>query len=804
VETPGNASFPHDELSPEMDVLPAEGELGVVAAWEDHPHGGYSPSRPLPSSATARRAAEAHARTNRRRRHYIFYVRRTSRTRQAARSVTLARAAWVSIVALSLLVLTSVLGTIGLAASYYQSQAANIAALSSTVASRDSMRIYDSHGTLLYELQNDGAQHSISLAQVPVTVINATVAIEDHTFWVNEGVDFNSIIRAALIDFKGGQITQGASTITQQLIKQNILNSNETFDRKLREAILAVGMTTQGVYTKSQIMQMYLNSIPYGEQAYGIDSAATAYFSFQDDPTTGETAAQHLDLAQASVLAGIPQNPNTNDPLVHPQHSRDRQKAVLDAMVQFGYITRAQADAAYAEAGKPGFFHPQAQVQNLAPHFVEYVQEQIDNMIASGQLNLSRSGLNVYTTLDLDVQNHVQQYMRDHLHGNDTDDYTGNLIRNDNVSNSAAVLVQQSTGAIKVLLGSIDYNNDAIDGKFDVATQGFRSPGSSFKPIIYSMAFEKGWFPAMTLADDPTVFWDQGADVPYKVLDFNPGQFRNTVTIRQALQMSLNIPAVKAMQFVGVQDAERQAARFGLKPSQTEGTWGLSSVLGALNVHLIDMTQAYTVFSNYGQYIPLHAINEITDSTGNVLFQYQVPHPVQVLSPQIAFMITSILEDNNARTPEFGPCSPLWLDGPPIYNKHTPCASPAGDRPAAVKTGTAQDLTDDFTMGYTMDYTMGVWVGNDNYSPMIDLDGVTGAAPIWYDGMMYAEGNLPKQAFPAPQGMHKAIYTTDGITSDDWFLDGPLPSANIGNTEPGQPCITLTHNPADPWDYCAA
>jgi membrane peptidoglycan carboxypeptidase len=775
-------------------------DLGEVAAWEDSLAEGGSGRLPLATSAAARRAA-ARQHINRRRRRFIFYVRRITRTRQAARSVTIARAAWVTVVVLAVLVVTALTATFGLAASYYNSEATNIAALSHTVASRDSMRIYDSHGTLLYELKNAGAQHSIPLPQMPMDAINATVAIEDHTFWVNQGLDFASIARAALADFHSGGITQGASTITQQLIKQNILNSNENFDRKLREAILAFGMTTQKVYSKSQILQMYLNSIPYGQEAYGLDAAAQTYFGYQDDPATGETAAQHLDLAQASMLAGIPQNPNTNNPLLHFQHAHDRQKAVLDAMIANGYITQAQASAAYAEAGKPGFFTPQLQSQNLAPHFVTFVQNQIDSMIASGQLNPSRSGLNVYTTLDLGLQNQVQAAMKDHLYGDDTDDYTGNLIRNDNVSNSAAVLVQHSTGAIKVLLGSIDYNNTAIHGQDDVATLDYRSPGSSFKPIIYSLAFEKGWFPAMTLADDPTVFWDQGADAPYKVLDFNPGQFRNTVTIRQALQMSLNIPAVKAMQFVGTPDAQRQAARFGIHP---EGTWGLSSVLGALDVHLIDMVQAYTVFANYGQYIPLRAIDRITDSFGNVLYQYHVSQPVQVISPQVAYMITSVLSDNAARTPEFGPCSPLYLDGLPIYKRGNPCQSSAfTPRPAAVKTGTAQNLTDDFTMGYTMDYTMGVWVGNSNNSPMINLDGVTGAAPIWYDGMMAAEGSSPKRAFPIPTGLRFAPYTSDGIQSRDWFLAGPLPPANIGNTEPGEPCVTLTNNPADPWVYCA-
>ncbi|MBF6589198.1 MAG: transglycosylase domain-containing protein [Ktedonobacterales bacterium] len=790
-----------DQGAADDDIWDDEDDRWADEDATDDEDATYPLPQPLPRSAVARRGA-AQRRTSRRRRHYIFYVRRMSRSRQAARSVTVTRAAWISVVALAVVALSSFTATLGLAASYYQSQTNSIAALSRTVAARDSLRIFDSRGVLLYELKNAGAQHSISLAQIPVTVVNATVAIEDRTFWVNQGVDVLSIIRAAVANYNGRRITQGASTITQQLVKRNILNSNETFDRKVREAILAIGMTTQGVYTKRQIMQIYLNSIPYGQEAYGIDAAAQAYFSYQDDPATGETAAQRLDLAQAAMLSGIPQNPNTNNPLLHPKAAHERQRVVLDSMVTYGYITRAQANAAYAEAGKPNFFNPQQKEQNLAPHFVAFIQTQISNMIAAGQLDLSRSGLNIYTTLDLDMQNNVQQAMKNHLYGNDLDDYGGGgLIRNDNVTNSAAIIANQHDGSIKVLLGSVDYYSTRIDGKFDVATQGFRGPGSSFKPIVYSAAFEKGWFPAMTVADQPTVFWDQGQDKPYKVLDFNPNKFFGTVTLRQALQFSLNIPAVKVMQYVGVDEARRNAMRMGI--NTWEGSWGLSSVLGSLDVRLYDMVQAYTVLANYGQYIPLHSINTITDSSGDVLYQYRTPRPVQVLSPQVAYMLTSILSDNPARIGEFGPCSPLYLDEKAdcqAYGGNSPNA-----RPAATKTGTGQNFWDDWTMGYTMDYTMGVWAGNNNHTPMRRIDGVTGAAPIWYNSMLYAERNLPKTPFPVPTGLRLATYTTSGITSRDWFLAGPLPVANIGNTGPATPpCITLTEDPQNPWNYCAA
>lgn len=724
---------------------------------------------------------------SRRRRHYIFYARRTARTRQAARASTLGRAAWVAVVVLGAVAVTALTATLGLAASYYQSESATIAGLSGTVSARDSMRIYDTNGVLLYEFQDTGAQHSIAIADVPVALVNATVAIEDKTFWVNQGVDFTSIVRAALADVSHGHITQGASTITQQLIKQNILNSNQTFSRKIREAILSIGMTETQTYSKAQILELYLNSIPYGQNAYGIDAAAHAYFGYSDNQATGETAAQQLDLAQASMLAGIPQNPNTNDPLLHPAAAHARQLEVLNAMVAAGFITRAQAAAAAAESLRPNFFNPPTATQDLAPAFVELVKQQLDNMIAMGQVHLSRSGLDVYTTLDINMQNHVQQYMRDHLYGNDISDYQGGgYIRNDNVTNSAAVMVDQHTGAIKVLLGSVNYNDTSIDGQFDVATQGYRSPGSSFKPIVYATAFQKGWFPAMTVADSPTVFWDSGKGTTYQPLDFNPTLFHGAVTLRTALQYSLNIPAVKVMQYAGISAVLQNAARFGIHSYL--GTPGLSTVLGALDVTLYDMTQVYAVLADYGQYIPLHAIDRITDSSGDVLYQYHVPQPVQVLSPQIAFLLTNMLSDNPARIGEWGTCSPLYLDTTAdcyAHNGNSPNAWPA-----AAKTGTAQNFTDDFTMGYTMQYTLGVWAGNSNNTSMRFIDGVTGAAPIWYHSMMYAEQNLPKVPFPVPSGVQRATYTSDGITSTDWFLAGPLPPANIGNQAPAStPCI---------------
>ncbi|HEV2403925.1 MAG TPA: transglycosylase domain-containing protein [Ktedonobacterales bacterium] len=764
--------------------------------------------RPSPASHSVSLNHLNARRWSRKRRRYSMFVKRSVRARQTARSSSIARAAWAStivILALIAVVLTSVAGA---AAAYYRSELGLIKGLQQTVSSKDSVRIFDDKGALLYEFDDSGAQHSITIAHIPVAVVNATVAIEDHDFWVNNGVDFTSILRAAVTDLKSSTITQGGSTITQQLVKSQLLqDSNTTFTRKLREAILSVGITSTGEYSKQQIMEMYLNSIPYSDTAYGIDAAAHEYFGYTDDPATGMTAAQHLDLAQASMLAGVPQNPNTNDPLKHPEAALARQTEVLNAMVKYGYITQAQMNQAVAEAKKPNFYHSVTTEQNLAPHFVYFVKQQLEDMINTGQLQgLSRSGLNVYTTLDLDLQNHTQQFMKDHLYGTDRAGYPPYpLIQDSNLTNSAAVLAEQSTGDIKVMLGSVDYYSTKIDGKFDVATQGYRQPGSAFKPIVYATAFEKGWFPAMAITDLPTAFWDPGQQKAYKPLDFNPPEFRGELSLRTALQWSLNIPAVKTMQFAGVDAVEQNAMRMGITKWAQGSQWGLSSVLGSLDVTPYEMAQAYTVFANYGQYIPLHAINSITDSAGNVLFQYHTPAPVQVMDPRIAFMITSILSDNNSRAGDFGICSPLYLYNDYYGQNYNECLKYGGHPPdawpAAAKTGTGQNFTDDWTMGYTMNYTLAVWAGNNNNTSMIDIDGVTGAAPIWHNTMYYAMKNLPRTPFPAPTGMHKAQYCSDQVCTTDWFLNGPPPPQGLtaGTVNSSLPCITEPNTGG--WEY---
>jgi membrane peptidoglycan carboxypeptidase len=813
----GSPVNPSDEKQAAEDQTPLASESEGPGESEGLSAAPVPPTR-LPASIPVSRPLAGRYTTHRR---YARYRRRIVRVRSAGRATTLTVAAWVTSLGILALIATLIAGSVAEAAAFYKVEQPLIAGLHGQVTSKDSVQIFDKNGTLIYEFAKDGLQHSIPISQMPVDLINATVAIEDHTFWTNVGVEPSSIARAGLANLKHDTVVQGGSTITQQLIKSEILGNQVTYTRKLQEIILAFGLTTTHTYTKQQILEMYLNSVGYSPTAYGIDSAANYYFGYKDDPATGMSAAQHLDLAQATILAGIPQNPALNDPLLNFDKARQRQAQVLHSMVQYGYITQAQANQAWAEAGSPKFFHPITSIPNLAPHFVDFIKQQLDTMISTGQVNgLSRSGLRIYTTLDMSMQNQLQKAMKDHLFGNDTTDFAQpTYIRNDNVTNSAGLIADHHTGSIRAYVGSVDYYNTKNDGQFDVVSQGYRSPGSSFKPLVYATAFEKGWFPAMTIGDIPTTFWDSGAGVVYRPLDYDNTQVTGEVTLRTALDWSLNIPAVKVMQYVGGETLKQQVRRMGItKWPQSQNNWGLSTVLGSVDVTPYEVAQAYTVFANYGQFIPLHSIDRITDVSGNVLYQYHVPQPVQVMDPRIAFLITSILTDNASRAGDFGGCSPLYLapyGGSGKYHytvngaySSSECSYINSHRylspkawPAAAKTGTAQNFTSDWTAGYTMDYTGVVWVGNNNYSPMVNVDGVSAAAPIWYSAMLYSEESqhLQRRAFPVPQGVHMEKYCSNNVCTKDWFLDGVKPPQNIGENGATPPCAAIA--PQGGWTY---
>lgn len=812
-----------DSLHPEHEEVFEEKSQDTDTVSEKE--GGIAPSfhQIKPAQAKALR------RLRRRRKHYTMFVTRTQRRRSEQQRSSVARAWMISIAVFMAIIVGSAATAAQAAVTYYQQEKVVLDSIAAQVVNNDSIRLYDMHGTLLYQVNSDGIKRSICYNQMPMVLQNATVAIEDKTFWQNPGIDFNRIAAAELANLKSHSIVQGASTITQQLLKNTVLGPETTYDRKLREAILAIGLTQSGEYSKQKIMEMYLNTVPYGPYIYGLDAAAHTYFGYTDDPNAnrdctttnhgGLMASQHLTLAQSSFLAAIPKDPNLYNPLTKTGFDNDlsRQKDVLDSMVKLKYITPQEEAQAIKESHSVNFLSFQANPINLAPHFVQYALNQLSDMVDSGTLTLSRSGLSIYTTLDLPLQQRVQKFMTDHLFGNEVDDY-GTLIRNDNVSDAAAVLLQQSTGSIRVLLGSWDPNatrtpfGKPVDGAFDVATQGFRQQGSTFKPLMYTAAFEKGWFPAMTITDEPTIFPGPAGSPVYKPLDAYRGVFEHQLTIRQALQHSLDIPAVKTLQFVGIDYMLQALARFGV--TQYKGTPGLSMALGALDVRPIDVAHAFSVLADYGRSLPLNSIDYIADAQGNVIYKYVPPRGDQVFSPQVTYLTTSVITDNQTRAPAFGICSPLRL----YTSTHSQCAyqnNPGIDYPAAAKTGTTDNLTNDWASGYTMDYTGTVWVGNSNEADgMHDIDGITGAAPIWYKMMLAAEGctnpgsgssdgcSAPKP-FPIPQGVSRATFTSNGITSTDWFDSSNVPTVQgVGNGGAGKYCITLHDSDANAWDYC--
>ncbi len=625
----------------------------------------------------------------------------------------------------------------------------------------DNLKIYDSKGVLIDQLADNGIHTSITFDQVAPIMIDATVATEDKNFWSNQGIDVVGIIRAVLANLESGRVIEGGSTITQQLIKNLIVGNQPTVVRKLEEIVLAPQINNG--YTKRDILTMYLNSIYYGNQAYGIDAAASVYFGLQDKP--GHSAASQLDIAQAAMLAGQPSNPTLFDPFAHPQTAMKRFVTVLDLLVAQRYISTADKYDAIQEAQGKNFFKTTATLHDRAPHFANFVLAQLQNIFhIKNPGDLSRSGLSVYTTLDIRLQDKIQKIMQQHI---------AELRDAHHLTNAAEVLIDFHTGAIMSLLGSIDYNNASIDGQFDV-TQAYRQPGSSFKPYVYVTAFQQGASPAQAIDDQP---------ITLQVPDSNPPTFSPTnydkrfhghMTLRCALQNSLNVPGVKVLQHAGINQAMQTAYNMGITSYQ--GTPGYSLVLGGLGIRLIDHTSAMGVFANGGVRVPYYAINKVVSgSTGSVLYQHQLDAGTHVISPQLAYMMTNVLSDNTDRIPEFYDCNVLQL----YAHSQQDCwnGNRGVVRPAAAKTGTTNDFRDNWTVGYTTDYVMGVWAGNDDNSPMIDVSGITGAAPIWHDSMLVAEQGHPIQDFVNPGGLERATVTyPDGVQSTDLFLPGTVPT----------------------------
>ena len=620
------------------------------------------------------------------------------------------------------------------------------------ILTKDNLKIYDSSGALIYQAIDQGLQTTVPLSKISPNLIHAEIATEDQTFWDNSGYDITGIVRAALSDLTNGHVVEGGSTITQQLIKNAIVGNQTSMIRKLQEIILAPDVTRK--YSKEQILTMYLNTIYYGEQAYGADSAAFIYFNLKDTPKA--TAASQLDIAQAAMLAGIPSSPSARDPYLHPQAAQARVRDVLQRMYMQGYINHRDYILALDEVQQPNFLHHGTIKPNtLVQHFVGYSLSELAQDMHVKVADLSRSGLIVSTTLNTSLQNKILKDAQQHI---------AQLAQAHNMSNAAEVVIDNHNGAIRTLLGNIDPNNP-VDGAFDVATQGFRQPGSSFKPFIYATAFEQGISPGTPVLDGPLTIQMCCGLPAYTPLNYDRA-YHGLITYRYALQNSFNVPAVKLLMQTGIDPALHTAQVMGIG-NNYEGTPNYTMVLGSLSVHLLDMTSAYSVFANGGVRITPHTIDTVMDTQGHVIYHFQTQGK-QVISKQTAFMITNVLSDNSSRTFEFGKCSALYL-----YN-HTQTQCYAGDpgtiRPAAVKTGTSNDFRDNWTVGYTPDYTVGVWAGNNDNSAMVNITGVDGAAPIWHDSLLMAEQGRPVTGFTTPGGVVKKTISYPGITTTDWYL----------------------------------
>ncbi len=575
-----------------------------------------------------------------------------------------------------------------------------------------STQIFDRNGQLLYEIYGNENRIPIKISDLPDYVMEATVAIEDKNFYKHHGLDLRGLIRAGFNNFSGGEI-QGGSTITQQLVKNALLSKEKTLQRKIKEAVLAV--MTEIIYDKKEILEMYLNYISYGGTAVGIEAAANKYF---------DKSAKDLSLAEASLLAGLPQSPTTYSPFgSNPERGKNRQKEVLRRMVEDKYLTKEEA--AQAENETLAFAIKRTDIK--APHFVFYIKDLL--YAKYGEKMVETGGLRVKTTLDLELQETAQASLSAEV----------SQLARMKVGNGAGLVTKPNTGEILAMIGSKDYFDSQADGQVNVVLSQ-RQPGSSIKPLMYATAFaEKTLNPGSMVLDVPTCFRVAGQR------DYCPknytGGFSGPVTIRHSLGNSLNIPAVKALATIGVEKFMQQAKAMGINTWTDPANYGLSLTLGGGEVKMIELAEAFGVLANQGVRVPLTGIIEITNYKGEVLETYDPEQTradleylnenelaaeqnqlQRVMNRAPAYLTSHILQDNNARLAAFGSNSELL-----IKNKIV-----------SAKTGTTNDLKDNWTVGYTPEFLTIVWVGNNDSKSMSYLaSGITGAAPIWHDIMEF-------------------------------------------------------------------
>jgi len=621
---------------------------------------------------------------------------------------------------------------------------------------QSSLKIVDRHGKLLNEAFDidKGRHEKVALADIPLYAQQATIDTEDANFYDHGGVDPIALARAVYYATQEGDFVSGGSTIPQQLVKMKFLTPEQTISRKIKEAILSTEVSR--LYEKEEILEIYLNELYYGNFAFGISTAAKTYLG--KDVRT-------LTLGEAAFLAGLPQAPAYYDPYTQPDRAKKRQGIVLGLMVKAGHISQAEADAAWQENLQ---FVP-LNFDIEAPHFTLFVRQQLEELFTASVI---QSGYTVTTTLDSQLQTEAERIVHDQVAA----------LPQHNVSNGALVAIRPETGEILALVGSADFDNVEIDGQVNMALAP-RQPGSTIKPLVYLSAFEQPnrpiqerWTQGTLVADIVEAFPD-GANPPYVPTNYDNRE-RGLVTVRTALANSLNIPAVRTIQAVGIANFLPTAQRLGIT-TLTRPDYGLSLSLGAGEVPLLEMTGAFAVLANDGVRMPPISIMKITDINGEVVCELGTERPCQpggglgqqVVNPVDAFLITDILSDNDARSIAFGPNSLLRLD-----------------RPAAAKTGTTNDFRDVLTLGYTPQLVTGVWVGNADNSEMINISGITGAAPIWNEFMRTAHAILqaPPMEFTPPPGVRQFEVCADTGTLPSeacpekrmrWFAEDrpPLP-----------------------------
>ncbi len=580
-----------------------------------------------------------------------------------------------------------------------------------------STKIYDRTGeVLLYDLHQDVKRTVVPFTEISRHIKNATIAIEDDQFYNHYGIEPTAIFRAIITNFSQGDLLggQGGSTITQQVIKNSVLQKEKTITRKVKEWILAIKLERS--VAKDEILSIYLNESPYGGTVYGVEEASQAFF--------GKKSAD-VTIAEAAYIASVPQAPTRLSPYGNNKAQLDaRQQLTLSKMHEQGFITDEEYETAKTEAV---VFQPQAITGIRAPHFVMFIREQIVRKY--GEEAIAERGLRIITTLDWELQKEAEQIVAE---------YGAINVEKFKADNAGLIATDPKTGDLLVMVGSRDYFSDEIDGNFNT-TLALRQPGSSIKPFVYATAFSKGYLPDTVVYDVQTQFSPAcpkdslSSESPcYAPNNYNH-KFLGPVNLRNALAQSLNIPAVKVLYLAGLKDSLKQAADMGLTTLNDPERYGLTLVLGGGEVRLLDMTYAYGVFANEGVYATPRSILRVEDSRGNTIDENQI-ETKRVLDKNAALMISDILSDNVARTPLWGANSLVNFP----------------NRSVASKTGSTNNMRDAWLMGYAPNLSVGTWVGNNNNDPMgAGLSGLI-VTPMWRKFIDLALAKLPEESFTQP------------------------------------------------------